>query len=84
MYPIWMLQDVRDEKPGVTVLNISLFANEDYRKQIFAEPNIPGIQENQAVAPDKDSLFTLRKRILRKVIEMASRTVFLAITLDSR
>jgi len=83
-YPLWMLQDVQGVKPGVTVLNLSLLANADYRKRIFAELKISDVQVNVTTVQGEDSLFTLKKRIIRQIIEKSNRPVSLAITLDSR
>ncbi|PLX10439.1 MAG: hypothetical protein C0594_05015 [Marinilabiliales bacterium] len=42
-YSLWAVQDVKDVKPHVHVLNIPLLLKSDYRQKIFNEVGIPGM-----------------------------------------
>jgi hypothetical protein len=83
-FPLWVLQDVLGMKPGVAVLNTFLLTNEDYRKKIFGELQIPEIQFKAENYTGQDSLSALRKAILAQVFTKAKRPVYLALTTDTR
>ncbi|MBN1186932.1 MAG: hypothetical protein JXB49_31940 [Bacteroidales bacterium] len=42
-FPIWMLQDVLNIRPDVTVMNVHLLSIHDYRERIFKKLNIPDL-----------------------------------------
>jgi hypothetical protein len=45
-YPLWMLQDAKDIRTDVTVINIDFLLDENYRNKVFQKLNIKPIQIN--------------------------------------
>jgi hypothetical protein len=44
-FPLWMLQDVLNIRPDITVLNVSLLTLPEYRREMFVKLNIPLLEK---------------------------------------
>lgn len=83
-YPVWILQDAFDVRPNVTVINLSLFMIDDYRKNLIAsldsddyEVDLDKIAEISENRTEYTTNYT--RALIDKIIEAAGyRPVYFA------
>ncbi len=57
-YPAWILQQVKNVRPDVVVLNAWMLAGyEDYQKRVFEKFDIPAMRQKKADFPDHAAFF---------------------------
>jgi hypothetical protein len=80
-YPLWMLQDVKNIRPDVTVINFDLLLVKSYRDKIFNEY---GIAQLDTIFEESDSVNhgILIDHILKSYIN--SRPLYLGLTVTPR
>jgi hypothetical protein len=78
-YPLWMLQDVLNIRPDVSVINIDFLLIESYRKQIYTQLNVSELKMGTI---DIDEYHTNWRTVLTHVLAnyKNKNTIFLGMT----
>ncbi len=82
-YPLWMLQDVKNIKRNVIILNISLMMLEDYRNMMFKKLGFKQFSfDKEELKKHSDYSLNMYRQILEHIIKnRGNRPLFLALTL---
>ncbi|MBN2350814.1 MAG: hypothetical protein JXJ22_18395 [Bacteroidales bacterium] len=64
-FPIWMLQDVLNIRPDVTVLNVHLLSITEYRNTLFKKLNIPALLKDYPEGASAEN----QKEIINHIIK---------------
>ncbi len=79
-FPLWVLQQVKDVKPNVAVLNASLLMEDDYRNKRFKELGIKPLDQNPKQMPYKE----YREILTKHLIEHGNRAIYFPITANQK
>ncbi len=83
-YPIWLLQRALGIRPDVTVLNVSLLLNSDYRQRVMKENDIKG--DGSLIDWERFSKKPYEECVadfLASVAHSTGRPVYFALTVDT-
>jgi hypothetical protein len=76
-YPLWLLQDVLNIRTDITVLNIPLLADSEYRENIFKKTGLPGFSKDFKEGATSESEKELMEFILRN--KPATRPLYIGL-----
>ena len=81
-YPLWMLQDAENIKPGVVVLNYNLMMIDSYRDKIFKSLNMPKLElvENDFNPGENYFKMPAIQKILQHIMKKSHRPVYFSNT----
>lgn len=83
-YPVWVLQQAKNIRPDVKLLNISLLSMDKYRDKIFKELDIkPFTLDTAKLKGDGDVFISMGGQIINHIVEnLSKRPVYFSLTLN--
>ena len=81
-YPLWMLQDAENIKPGVFILNYNLMMIDSYREKIFKSLNMPILELVEDDFNPGENFFKMPavQKILQHLMKKSGRPVYFSNT----
>ncbi len=78
-YPVWLLQNAKNVRPDVAVLNIHLIQQKEYRDELFRENGIPAFEQTVELVADRKSISS---QLLNHLFQQKDRPVYLGVAVS--